>query len=288
MSNLPMKPDKLTPTAEELARVNEILNSDASGLRKTLSVFATALAPMARHYAQLEAAKTPEQRAKETRQYKADAEQRATEKSEKQAATWRKFYEKWCLRDTWLLESEAVSLALEVQPSWLLPIIDADALLKLAISCAGYSLPIEKVSGVHSKWRVKPADWVRWLKEKGYSVNAQLEAITQPKVPEIKAEPQTARATESRERKKARRISDLKGFVAEVEQRARAANLPWDRTSIPVTKADFRAVFFKQYPRYRDLSRASFDNDFTEVGVKFRPGVRRKKNNVLKALFRKG
>ncbi len=288
MSNLPIKPDKPTPTPEEIARVNELLTSDAPGLIKFFGVAATALAPMARRHAELEAAKTPEQRAREARQHEADAERRTKEQREKQAATWRKFYEKWCLRDTWLLESEAVPLALEVQPSWLLPIIDADALLKLAISCAGYSLPIEKLSWMQTKWRVKPADWVRWLKEKGYSVNAQLEAITQPKVPEIKAEPQTARATESRERKKALRIGDLKRFVAEVEKRAQAAKLLWDRTGIPVTKADFRAVFFKQHAQYRELSRDSFDNDFTEIGVKFRPGVKRKKNNVIKALFSSG
>src|SRR5260370_33903008 len=171
---------------------------------------------------------------------------------------------------------EGVPLALGEEPTWLSYVIEgADTLLKLAISCAGQSLPIENVSEVQSKWRVKPANWVRWLKEKRYPVNAQLEAITQPKVREIKSEPQTARATASRERNKALRIADLKRFVADVEQRARPDKLLWDHTGIPVTKADFLAVFFKQYPQYRDLSRDSFDNDFTEIASKFRPGVKR-------------
>ncbi len=289
MSNQPIKPDKPAFTAEEEARVNEILNSDTPGLLKFVSIAALALAPKARRYAELEAVKTPEQRAREAREREADAERYAKEKREKQAAKWRKFYEEWCRRDTWLLESEAVPLALEEKPTSLLLYIDgAEALLKLAISCVGFSLTVENMSEALSKWRVKPAHWVRWLKEKGRPVNAQLEAITKPKLPELKAEPQTARATESRERNKARRIGNLKHFVEEVERRARARNLSWDRTAIPVAKADFLTEFFKQYPQYRVLSRASFDNDFTELRVKFRSGVRRNKNNVLRGLFSSG
>src|SRR5713101_5309884 len=168
MSNLPIKPDKPTPTPEEIARVNELLTSDAPGLIKFFGVAATALAPKARRYAELEAAKTPEQRAREARQSEADAERRAKEKREKQAEKLRKLYDKWCLRDTWLLDVEAVPLALEEEPTWLSYVIEgADPLLKLAISCAGHSLPIENVGEAQYKWKVKPANWVRWLKEKG-------------------------------------------------------------------------------------------------------------------------
>ncbi len=288
MSKPPTLPDKPTLTAEEEARVKELLNSDAPVLEKTLGVVAAALTPWARRHAEREAAKTPEQRAEEARQQEADAERRAEEKREKQEAKWRKLYGKWCLRDTWLLESEAIPLALEEEPTSLLTMIDgAEVLLSLATSCAGYSLSVENLNKERSKWKVKPAEWVRWLKEKGRPVNAELEAITQPKLPQIKAEAQTARATESRERRKAQRISDLKRFVEEVEQRARAEKLLWDRTCIPVTKADFLAEFWKQYPKYYGFSRASCDNDFSEVGVKFRKGVRRNKDNVLRGLFSK-
>jgi hypothetical protein len=289
MSKLPTTPDEPTLTPKEEARIDEVLTSDAPAPLKALEIVTTALAPMVRHYAALEAAKTPEQRAREALQRQVDAERYAKEKRDKQTAKLRKLYEKWCLRDTWLLDVEAIPLALEEEPTWVSYVIEgADTLLKLAISCAGHSLPIENVSEAQSKWRVKPVNWVHWLKEKGYPVNAQLEARTQPKAREIKAEPQTARATASRERNKALRIADLKRFVADVEQRARADKLPWDRTGIPVTKADFLAEFFKQYPQYSDFSLASFDNDFAEIGVKFRPGVKRKKNNVLKGLFSNG
>src|SRR5258708_1354463 len=284
-----MKPDKPTLTPEEEARVKELLNSDEPGLRKTLGVVGISLGSMTRHRAAIEAAKTPEQRAREARWHKEEDERRAREKKEKQAEKLRKLYEKWCLRDTWLLDMEAVPLALGEEPTWLSYVIEgADTLLKLAISCAGHSLPIENVNEAQSKWKVKPANWVRWLKEKRYAVNAQLEAITQPKVPEIKAEAQTARATATREKNKARRLGHLRRFLEEVEQRARARNLSWDRTGIPTAKADFLAEFFKQYPQYGDLSRASFDNDFTHLGVKFKPGVRRNKNNVLRGLFSNG
>src|SRR5258708_15482551 len=289
MSNPPTTPDKPTLTAEEVARVKELLDSDASALVKTVGVVAAALTPMARRHGEREAAKRSGQRAEEARQQEADAERRAKEKREKQAEKLRKLYEKWCLRDTWLLDMEAVPLALGEEPTWLSYVIEgADTLLKLAISCAGHSLPIENVNEAQSKWKVKPANWVRWLKEKRYAVNAQLKAITPPKVPEMKAEAQTARATATREKNKARRLGHLRRFLEEVEQRARARNLSWDRTGIPTAKADFLAEFFKQYPQYGDLSRASFDNDFTQLGVKFKPGVRRNKNNVLRGLFSNG
>src|SRR5712691_72738 len=151
MSNQPIKPDKPAFTAEEEARVNEILNSDTPGLLKFVSIAALALAPRARRYAELEAVKTPEQRAREAREREADAERYAKEKREKQAEKLRKLYEKWCLRDTWLLDMEAVPLALGEEPTWLSYVIEgADTLLKLAISCAGQSLPIENVSEVQS------------------------------------------------------------------------------------------------------------------------------------------
>src|SRR6266849_3539542 len=137
MSKLPTTPDKPTLTAEEEARIDEVLKSDAPAPLKALEVVTTALAPMVRHYAALEAAKTPEQRAEEARQQQVDAERRAKEKRDKQTAKWRKLYGKWCSCDTWLLESEAVPLALEEEPSWLLLIDGADEMLKRAISCAG-------------------------------------------------------------------------------------------------------------------------------------------------------
>ena len=40
--------------------------------------------------------------------------------------------------------------------------------------------------------------------------------------------------------------------------------------------------------QYRELSLASFNHDFTEIEVKFRRGVRRNKNNVLRGLFSNG
>src|SRR6266849_866097 len=167
MSKLPTTPDKPTLTAEEEARIDEVLKSDAPAPLKALEVVTTALAPMVRHYAALEAAKTPEQRAREARQQQVDAERSDKEKREKQITKWRKLYQKWCLRDTWLLDMEAVPLALEAEPTSLLTMIDgADALLKLAISCAGHSLAIENRFEAQSKWKVKPANWVRWLKEK--------------------------------------------------------------------------------------------------------------------------
>src|SRR6266849_9938391 len=117
MSKLPTTPDKPTPTTEEEARVKELLNSDAPGLLKTLGVVGIALGPMARRLAALEAAQTSEQRVREAREREVDAERRAEEKREKQAGKWRKLYERWCLRDTWLLESEAVPLALGEEPT---------------------------------------------------------------------------------------------------------------------------------------------------------------------------
>lgn len=282
MSNLPNKPRELALTEAEKENVKALLESDAPVLQKALGVADAAL----RHYAALEAAKPPEQRAREAQAGEEITVRRANEEKEKLAAKRRTLYAKWCLRDTWLLESEAIPLTSGIEPSWMLTILDGVAdLLPLAKSCVGVSLKIRNPTDAPGKWLVTPADWVRWLQEKNYPVNAELEVATHPKLPQAppQDQPKTAKATQTRERFKAERISALKTFFKEMEERARSHG--WDRKNIPVTKADLLAVFLKQYPQYRKLSPASFDDDFTQIGAKFNPGVKHSKTNVLKALF---
>lgn len=285
MSDLQKKLPEPDLTDAEKKIVKDLFNSDVPGLLKAVGIAAAALMPLQRHFAAAEAAKLPAQRAREAQAREIAAAERARKKAEQQAAKRAALYRKWCLHDTWLLQNEAVPLFFGEQPTSFLLVDGVEELSKLAVSCADHSLKIVNATEARNKWRVNPGEWVRWLKEKGIAVNAELVAATQPKLPPLLPldQPQTAKATKTREQRKAARIHDLKAFLNVMDERARSHG--WNRKNIPVTKADFLDVFKKQYPQYRDLRPASFDNDFTEVGAKFSPGVKRSKTNVLKKLF---
>jgi hypothetical protein len=214
----------------------------------------------------------------------ADAYGRA--KKQKEQARLLELYSTWCIRDTWLIYSEAVPLSVGIAPRDMMVF---DYLnpnpWELARNCGGHSLSVTNLPEKPERWRVEPREWVRWLMEKRQPVPRELIDVVLPKPNQAEPQKRTIRATMSREEKKRDRIKALKAFIDDVGQRARSKGVDWDLQSIPVTKAEFLVVFYQQYPQIEEISEDSFDRDIAEIGLRFKPGIKRNVNNMLAVLY---
>jgi hypothetical protein len=239
-----------------------------------------------RHHAEVEAKKSPAQKAAEKLQFETQRQAALKAKAEKNHQRLTRLFSEWCKRDTWLIESQAMHLLTGIDPSDA-TIFDAvdEKLWELVKSCAGHSLTITNRADKPNKWLVKPQEWVRWLNEKGYAVPTELTSILFPVTKEITPQLKIAPAQEAREKKKRDRLKALKAFVSDIGERTRKQGIEFDRQSIPVTKADFLKVFHSQHPQIDKISRATFDHDIAEIGLKFKHGTKSNKNNVLARVF---
>lgn len=240
-----------------------------------------------RKQAELEARKSPEQKALEKRQAEEKRQAQLKTKAEKTSKKLTQLYSTWCKRDTWLVYKEALYLFVGQDPAetTVFDFIN-NGIWELARSCAGHSLNLANPKDKDTLWRVTPAEWARWLKEKGYAVPAELTAILSPITPIVTPEQKIAPAQQAREKKKRDRIQALKAFVIEIGERARKNKIEFDKQSIPVTKGDFLKVFHSQYPQIEEISLSTFDHDIAEIGLKFKPGTKPNKNNILVELFK--
>lgn len=155
----------------------------------------------------------------------------------------------------------------------------------LAKSCAGHSLKLVNPQDKHSLWRVTPSEWARWLKEKGCEVPSELVSILFPVSPVVTPEQKIAPAQQAREKKKRDRLKALRAFVNDIGERARKSNIEFDKESIPVTKEDFLKVFHSQYTQIKKTSMPTFNNDISDIGLKFKRGTNSSNNNMLTKLF---
>jgi len=277
--NTNIKPDKtpgelLQQAQDEYAQVIETGN------------FAEKMLSFAKLMQAKEAAKPLAQRQREEKERIENAKLSVIKKAEKENKRLDALFQPWLKRDTWLVWQEAMFLNLGIDPTSLEAFLDPrdQKQWELAQSCAGISLNILNINAKPEEWRVKPFEWVRWLKEKDQTVNPKLLDLLYP-IAVIKPTAKTAEATLSRSILKVKRQRAIKEFSNEAAVRARKLAHHWDSQSIPVTKSDFLSVFKKEYPEFKQISPDSFDRDIADIGIKFQRGTKSNKNNILKSLF---
>lgn len=262
------------------------MNNNPNAQKTTTASFIEQLELLQKVHAEARARITPEQRAEEQRQLEARRQAIAHKKAESHHRKLTELYGIWCKRDTWLIESQAMHLLAEREPTEITIFDGIDQeLLALVKSCAGHSLQVINPAEKPGRWLVKPPEWVRWLKEKGYSVPKELTNILFPKPQEVTPQQKIAPAQDARERKKRDRQKALKAFMIDITDRARLKSITVDIQSIPVTKADFLQVFYRQYPQIDKISPTTFDHDIADIGIKFKHGTKSNKNNILMQLF---
>lgn len=235
---------------------------------------------------EIESKKTPEQRAKEALQSQITQQAFRENKIKKEQARCDGLFTEWIKRDTWLIYDEAIPLITAEKPDVETVLNPRDSKLwALVLSCANHSLKvINFVEGKPKHWRIKPFEWVRWLKEKEWAVHPQLLNMIYPKIdlsPTIK----TTKAINSRELIKAHRLKAIKIFCNQITELSRKANVDWNEQAIPVTKKEFLEAFHKLNPAIKKISADSFDRDIAEIGIKFQRGIKSNKNNKLKLIF---
>ena len=256
-------------------------NNNTDKTLQFLKAMHEGLSKLQEQQAQIRARMTPEQLAEERRQIQV----RQIAKEEKEKAKLNEFFKSWLKRDAWLIYDEAMPLTKAEKPEeeTILNLRDGK-LWSLVQSCAGHSLQIINLDAKPKQWRVKPFEWVSWLKLKEQYIHPQLEALIYPQT-SIQPTLKTAKAIQSREIKKRDRQKAIKVFATEAETLAKKQNIDWSNEAIPVTKSDFLEVLAKVNPAYKKISIDTFDRDIADIGLKFKRGTKSSKNNVLKEIF---
>lgn len=229
--------------------------------------------------------KSSEQKANEAKEAEFRKRQIQLDESKKTTLKIDALFSQWIKRDTWLIYNEAMQLIMAKDPDKenILGFKD-EKLWALVESCAGHSLQVLNRTSQPKQWRVKPFEWVRWLKEKEIHVHTQLLNQLYPKVNIVPTQ-KTAKANNSRELIKAQRLKSLRAFEANVLELARHKNIEWNKDAIPVTKEEFLEIFYKLNPAIKQISKDSFDRDIADIGIKFKRGTKSNRNNILKQLF---
>ena len=220
---------------------------------------------------------------------------RAEELSKPFRPEFRAHCQTWVRRDFWTLR-EGFNLLCGRRPQaqdWNYGVLD---LWKLAQACIGPNGTLKVINpdtetffenSKVDKHKVRPADLLRWAEQKGITIPATLCEAVQGRAP-ITAEvvPPTLIANQAKQDNKALRLEALRGFLSDMEQRAKENDFSWDRKKIPVTKEDFRSVFCRIYPEH-GVATATLADDVADLGGKFRSGTENKTNNILEKLFPK-
>jgi hypothetical protein len=77
----------------------------------------------------------------------------------------------------------------------------------------------------------------------------------------------------------------LKAFTEDLSRKVHDGNYNWNLQDIPVTKRDFYRVAQRQYPILKEFSDRTISNDLRGFGVRFRPGTKKFKNNIVEQLY---
>jgi len=195
---------------------------------------------------------------------------------------WRAHVRDYRKRDFWLL-SEGLNLLYQSHPHNTSASGGCYTYRALAEHCIGPggSLAVVNPEASFRKMKIRPTELFEWARYKNITIPSELQ---QALVPAPSSAP-TAAALRTKTNIKQERLRQLRTFINDIEQRAKAANRNWDCTCLPVTKHDFAEIFFNRYPDVKKVSVATLADDLHQFGVKFRQGTSHTKNNVLNKLF---
>jgi hypothetical protein len=243
------------------------------------------------------AAMTPGQRVEDDEAQKREEASKRSAKAEKERQRLEKLYAEWWKHDTWDVDSEAIPLCLGFDPKTALPILPANGerIRELVKRADGVSLTLFAPTSLLAGKRVRPTEFVRFLMGKGESLPQQLQAkLAAPPVSVATGSDgnrvpagRTAEANRTREENKRERRKALRDFKATTGKRAEARGTSLDWSNLPVTKSDFLKVFFRAYPGLaKKFGRATFENDFRDLEIRFKRGIKHQDNNMLDTIWR--
>jgi hypothetical protein len=187
-------------------------------------------------------------------------------------------------RNFWQLQ-EALNLLRGYHPSrngWGVP---GDlALAKSCVGPGGSLLVINPHEPVRN-WRVSPKDFIKWAEEKGLPLHpAMKHAMTGPaQLSKPEQQTRTDKANRTRKAEKEARLEALQQMKDEIDNRT--VGRSWDSSNIPATKEDFHGVFFRFNKDLKKVSVGTLADDLPQIGIKFQPGQKTRKDNVLAKLF---
>ncbi|MCU7871927.1 MAG: hypothetical protein KZQ91_04185 [Candidatus Thiodiazotropha sp. (ex Lucinoma borealis)] len=192
--------------------------------------------------------------------------------------------DEYAKRDFWVLQ-EALNLLRGYHPhrsGW-----GESGDLALAKSCVGPggSLSVINPQAPVRKWQVRPKDFIKWAEVKGLPLYpAMKHAMTSPvRLSSPTQQTRTSQANQTRKAEKEARLEALEWMRVEIDSRTIERN--WDSSTIPATKEDFHDVFFRIFPDRDKVKVETLAADLPQIGIKFQPGRKKSKNNVLAKLF---
>lgn len=192
--------------------------------------------------------------------------------------------DEYAKRDFWLLQ-EALNLLRGYHPKrngW-----GASGDLALAKSCVGPggSLSVINSQAPVRKWQVRPKGFIKWANDKGLPLYpAMKHAMSHPaRVSSPTEQTRTNQANRIRKAEKEARIEALQQIKDEIDNRT--VGRSWDSSNIPATKEDFHGVFFRLKKDLKKVSVGTLADDLPLIGIKFQPGQKSRKDNVLAQLF---
>ncbi|MEW8024761.1 MAG: hypothetical protein AB2794_17195 [Candidatus Thiodiazotropha endolucinida] len=192
--------------------------------------------------------------------------------------------DEYAKRDFWLLQ-EALNMMRGYHPNrsgW-----GESGDLALAKSCVGPggSLSVINSQAPVRKWQVRPKDFIKWAEEKGLPLHPTMKhAMTSTaQLSSPAQQTKTDQANRTRKAEKKARLEALQKIKDEIDNRT--VGRSWDSSNIPATKEDFHGVFFRFNKDLKKVSVVTLADDLPQIGIKFQPGQKSRKDNVLVQLL---
>lgn len=160
---------------------------------------------------------------------------------------------------------------------------------ELAQSCVGPGGSLKVINPQESvrHWKVRPKDFVQWANQKGLPIASILKLAVQGEGKEslITSTGKTDHANQIRKSEKEARLHAIKRIRDEIDRRVVEQNRNWDSRNIPATKADLHDIFFQINPDLKTVAVETLADDLPQIGIKFQPGQKPNKDNVLARLL---
>jgi hypothetical protein len=192
--------------------------------------------------------------------------------------------DEYAKRDFWVLQ-EALNLLRGYHPKrsgWGVP---GD--IALAESCVGQggSLSVINPQMPVRKWQVRPKDFIKWAEEKGLPLHSAMKHTMTGggQLSSPARQTKTDQANRTRKAEKESRLDALEWMRNEIDSRTTGRN--WDSSTIPATKEDFHDVFYQIFTDLKKVTAGTLADDLPQIGIKFQPGQKSRKDNVLVQIF---